>query len=78
MGRYVLSAGSRTGQQVVDADTGETVVASGRTLDNMTPAAAQEAAATLERRDAVRRSRLEGAEERNDLIAILDNAARDD
>lgn len=78
MTEYALKPGSRSGVRVVDAATGETVLASGRVLDNISPAGAEGILLALERADAARRARLDGAYERNDLVAILSNAAQRD
>lgn len=72
MSEYILRIGTRTGQRVVDAADGTTVILSGRVLDNMSARAAEEVLALLRSRDDQRRSRMEGALRRNDLVAILD------
>jgi hypothetical protein len=72
MGTYALWQGTRSGVRVVVAATGETAVASGRLLDNMSREAAEEAMQLLERRDVLREERIAGAIARNDIVEILD------
>lgn len=75
MGGYEIMRGSQSGWRVIDHETGETASISGRFLDNMSDVAAEEVLRLLERRDDLRLQRLRGAEERNDLAAILDDMA---
>ena len=76
MTEYALAPGSRSGVRVVNVATGKTVVVSGRVLDNISPAGAEGIMLALERADVARRARLDGAYQRNDLVAILSNNAQ--
>jgi hypothetical protein len=73
---YVLLPGTQSGLRVADERTGKTMSVAGRLLDNMTAAGAEDALRSLEHLSKLRHDHAEGAERRNDLIAILDEKNR--
>lgn len=76
MPKYVLLKGTQSGLRVADDRTRETVSVAGRLLDNMTAAGAQDALRSLEHLSRLRDDHAEGAERRNDLLAILEGRNR--
>lgn len=73
MSGYELLPGSRTGLRIADEATGNTVVLTGRILDNLSEASAREIAGLLERRDRLRRQHLQSAADRNDLTRLFED-----
>ena len=72
MGTYDLVAGSR-GWRIVEAQSGETVVLTGRVLDNLSEASARDIVELLERRDRLRREHMQAAAARSDLTRLFDD-----